>query len=119
MVSGKIRVLKAVKSPVAIIYYAGKTSEAGLLSFIWFMGYISIALAFFNLLPIPAVDGSYILFFLFELISGKKLNFKVIRVIQYVGLMVLMTLLAFLMLNDFLGFFKGTHTVKGLKGIMA
>ncbi len=119
MVSGKIKVLKAVKSPVAIVYYAGKTTEAGFLSFIWFMGYISIALAFFNLLPIPAVDGSYILFFLFEIISGKELNFKVVRAIQYVGLMVLMGLLFMFMFNDILGLFKGTAEIKGVKGFMS
>lgn len=105
--SGKVKVKKAVGSPVAIIYLAGKTAEAGIMSFIWFMGYISVALAFFNLLPIPAVDGSYIIFFLFELISRRKLNFKIIRVIQYVGLILIMGLLMFFVFNDFLKLFNG------------
>ncbi len=105
--SGKVKVRKAVGSPVAIVYFAGKTAEAGFISFLWFMGYISIALAFFNLLPIPAVDGSYIILFLFEIIFRKELNYKIIRVIQYVGLIVLMGLLFFLMFNDIFKFFTG------------
>ncbi len=124
MFSGKVKVQKAVSGPVKIIYFAGETAQkSGLINYLFFMGYISIALAFFNLLPIPAVDGSYILIFLFELIIGRKLNYKVIRVVQYVGLMLIMGLGFLVIFNDIYGLTQGLGKIKNaadyLKALMS
>ena len=57
-----------------------------------------------NLLPIPAVDGSFILFFTYEAIKGSPINQKVLEKIQFVGIALLIILGVFVIFND-LSFF--------------
>lgn len=55
-------------------------------------GLISISLAFFNVLPIPALDGGRLFFILIELVSGKKVNSKLEGTIHSIGMIVLLAL---------------------------
>jgi regulator of sigma E protease len=68
--------------------------------------FFSIILAFMNLLPIPALDGGHVLFTLFEMITGKKPNQKVLEVAQVIGMILLFGLLIYANANDFLGWNK-------------
>ena len=54
---------------------------------------LSIWLAFLNILPIPALDGGYILFILIEMITGKKLNEKFINFTTSIGFIFLIILM--------------------------
>lgn len=54
--------------------------------------FISIALAFMNILPIPALDGGHVVFLLFEIITGKEAPQKVLEYAQYVGFFLLIGL---------------------------
>ncbi len=56
---------------------------------------VSIILAVMNLLPIPGLDGGYVIFLLFELVSGRKVNDKVMEVATTVGLVLLLGLMLF------------------------
>jgi len=56
---------------------------------------LSIILAFFNLLPIPALDGGYVMFLLFESITGKKVPDRVMEITTFVGFLILMSLMLF------------------------
>lgn len=56
---------------------------------------LSILLAFFNLLPIPALDGGYVLFLLWEVVTGKAPNDKFMEVVTYIGFIILVTLMIF------------------------
>lgn len=56
---------------------------------------LSILLAFFNLLPIPALDGGYVVFLLWEVITGKVPSDKFMEVVNYVGFIILMGLMIF------------------------
>lgn len=58
-------------------------------------GMLSILLAFFNLLPIPALDGGYVLFLLWEIISGKAPSDKFMEVVNIIGFVLLLTLMVF------------------------
>lgn len=60
-----------------------------------FTAFISIVLAFMNLLPIPALDGGYIMFLLFEMITRIKVPDKVIEYANYVGFFLLMSLMLY------------------------
>ena len=98
--SGKIKVKKAVSGPVGIVHFIGDITEAGgIIGFLYITGFISIMLGLINLLPIPALDGSYMLIFLFEMITRKKLNYKVVQIVQYVGLMLIIGLSLLLVYN--------------------
>jgi regulator of sigma E protease len=56
---------------------------------------LSIILAFFNILPIPALDGGYVLFLLIELITGRKFSDKFMERVTTVGFLLLITLMIF------------------------
>ncbi len=56
---------------------------------------LSILLAFFNLLPIPALDGGYVVFLLWEVITGKVPSDKFMEVVNYAGFIILMGLMIF------------------------
>lgn len=99
--SGKIAVRENLSGPIRIAKLAGDTAYyLGIKSFILLMAKISIILMIMNLLPIPAVDGSYILMFLYEGIRGKRINEKVMQTFQMIGFMILVTLFLFIMYND-------------------
>jgi regulator of sigma E protease len=57
--------------------------------------FISIALAFMNILPIPALDGGHIMFLLFEMITGKVPSEKFLMRAQIIGFGLLISLLLY------------------------
>ncbi|MFT3753961.1 MAG: RIP metalloprotease RseP [Paludibacter sp.] len=61
---------------------------------------LSVILAFMNFLPIPALDGGYVLFLIYEMITGKKPNDKFLEYAQTVGFFLLMGLLIYVNGND-------------------
>lgn len=69
--------------------------------------FISLALAFMNIIPIPALDGGHILFLMWEVVTGRKVPLKVLETAQYVGMMFLLLLMLYANGNDiFKAFFK-------------
>jgi regulator of sigma E protease len=64
-------------------------------SFLHLTAFVSIILAFMNLLPIPGLDGGYVLFLLFELLSGRKVSDKVMERATTVGLVLLLGLMLY------------------------
>ena len=73
----------------------------------WLMtAFLSLILAFMNILPIPALDGGHVLFLLYEIISGRKPGDKFMEYTQTVGMILLLGLLVFANGNDILRLFK-------------
>lgn len=62
--------------------------------------FISIILAFMNILPIPALDGGHVVFLLYEMLSGRKPNEKVLEYAQIAGFVILMGLVLYANGND-------------------
>jgi len=60
-----------------------------------FTGFLSLALAFMNFLPIPMLDGGYIMFILWEMITGKKVSDQVIYYANNVGLFIVLGLMVY------------------------
>lgn len=67
--------------------------------------FISIILAFMNILPIPALDGGHVMFLLYEMISGRKPNDKVMEYAQMIGFFVLIALVLYANGNDVYRYF--------------
>ena len=63
--------------------------------------YLSMILAFMNLLPIPALDGGHVIFTLVEIIKGKPLSYRFLDIAQRVGIFLILALMAFALFNDF------------------
>ena len=68
--------------------------------------FLSIMLAFMNLLPIPALDGGHVLFTLGEMITGRKPSEKFLEYAQIVGFVILMALMLYANGNDWFGWGK-------------
>lgn len=62
--------------------------------------FISLMLAFMNILPIPALDGGHVFFLLVEVITRRKPSDKFMERAQMVGMTLLLLLMAFAIFND-------------------
>ncbi len=104
-VHGKVGV-DSLSGPVGIVKTIGETAKSGPETLIAFLAYINLNLGIFNLLPIPALDGSRILFLLLEAIRGKALNQKVEMALLSVGVVFLIALMIAVTYKDILSLFK-------------
>ena len=68
--------------------------------------FLSIVLAFMNLLPIPALDGGHVMFTLYEMVSGRKPSDKFLEYAQMAGMILLLGLMLYANANDWLGWGK-------------
>ena len=68
--------------------------------------FLSIVLAFMNLLPIPALDGGHVMFTLYEMITRRKPNEKFLEYAQIVGMVLLLGLMLYANGNDWFGWGK-------------
>lgn len=72
----------------------------------WYMtAFLSIILAFMNILPIPALDGGHVLFLLYEIVARRKPSEKFMEYAQVTGMLLLFGLLIWANFNDVLRFF--------------
>ncbi len=72
----------------------------------WFMtAFLSIILAFMNIIPIPGLDGGHMLFVIWEMITGKKPNDKFLEIVSNIGFWLLLALVLYANLNDILRLF--------------
>ena len=67
--------------------------------------FLSVILAFMNILPIPALDGGHVLFTLYEIITRRKPSEKFLEYAQTVGMLLLFALLIYANANDIYRFF--------------
>lgn len=74
----------------------------------WLMtAFLSVILAFMNFLPIPGLDGGFVLFLLYEMFTGRKPSDKFLEYAQTAGMLLLLALLIYANGNDlFKTFFK-------------
>ena len=72
-----------IAGPIGIAKISGNAISLGLPNFLFLMALLSINLGLINLLPIPALDGGYILMYFVEFILGRPINQKIqIKLIQ-------------------------------------
>jgi regulator of sigma E protease len=74
--------------------------------FLILVAFVSIVLAFMNLLPVPGLDGGYVLFLLYEMVTRRKVSDKVMEIATTVGLVLLLGLMLYA---------NGLDVVKGMK----
>ncbi len=70
------------------------------LSFWEITAFLSVALAFMNILPIPALDGGHVMFLLWEMVTRRKPSEKVLEYAQVAGMILLLILLVYANGND-------------------
>jgi regulator of sigma E protease len=99
MVLGEVS-LKNLSGPISIAQFAGESADAGVAPFLGFLVLISLAIALFNLLPIPILDGGQIVFQVAEWVKGSPLSERTQVFGQQVGIALLVLLLGVALFND-------------------
>jgi len=94
--------VKQLSGPVTIVYLAGRAAEAGISQFLQLMVVISLGLAIFNLVPVPGLDGGQIVMAGIELVMRRPAPPQVHRVVQSIGVVIIITLVIFVLINDVL-----------------
>jgi len=89
-----------LSGPVRITYELGKAAELGIVFLINIAGFLSIQIGLFNLLPIPALDGSRLLFLGLEGIRGTPIEPSKENFIHLVGLALLLLLMVVITYQD-------------------
>jgi len=101
MLTGSASV-KNLSGPISIARFANSSANAGLSSFLFFLGAISLSLGILNLLPIPVLDGGHLFYYLIELAKGSPVSEQIQAKGQYIGLMALFGLMGIAFFNDIL-----------------
>lgn len=105
MAARRIPAGEAVSGPVGIAAILAEGLAAGPLVVLLLIAVISVNLALFNLLPIPALDGSRLLFALFEMATHRRVPPRVETLVHTLGFLLLFGLLLFITARDILRFF--------------
>lgn len=95
---------KDLSGPVGVIYTIGEAAKYGFINLIYLMGFISVNLGFFNLLPLPALDGSRIVFLFIEIIRGKAIDPEKEGFIHFIGFVLLILLMITVTYSDVIRF---------------
>jgi len=93
--------------PVGITKLIGEAAQAGMVLLLSFTAFLSINLGVLNLLPIPALDGSRIVFALVEAIRRKPLEPEKEGFIHWLGFLFLIMLMVLVTYNDIVRLIKG------------
>jgi len=104
--TGKVQ-MQDLSGPVGIVKTLGDSAREGLRYLLMLTGVLGINLAIVNLLPIPALDGSRLVFLLVEGVRGKPINPEKENIIHLVGFAVLMCLVLMITYNDIVRLFTG------------
>lgn len=88
--------------PVGIVQMVSRAARSGWEDLLFLIGLLSVAIGFFNILPVPLLDGGHGAMYLWEGLSGKKLTPNVVAKANGVGIVFLLSLLLFATYNDLL-----------------
>lgn len=96
---GKVSI-NDLSGPIGVINEVGQAAKMGITELLLILGFISVNLGFFNLIPIPALDGSRLVFLLIELVRGKPIDPDKEGFIHLVGFVLLISLMLFVTYKD-------------------
>ncbi|MBI3317351.1 MAG: RIP metalloprotease RseP [Candidatus Omnitrophica bacterium] len=99
LATGRLSV-KNMQGPIGIITMAGTAAQLGISYVLQLAANLSISLAVFNLLPVPALDGGHLLFLLIEAIRRKRVSLEVQERATQVGFALLLMLMGVIIYND-------------------
>ncbi|WP_158212313.1 RIP metalloprotease RseP [Natranaerobius trueperi] len=100
MITGQVE--PDVAGPVGIVHMVGEVAETGFVNLFPFTAFLSINLGVLNLLPIPALDGSRIIFTVIELVRGKPIDPNKENFAHFIGFAFLLLLMFVILYNDLL-----------------
>jgi len=114
--------INEMAGPVGIVQMVDDTYQATMehgvsavvLSLIWITFLLSANIGVLNLLPLPALDGGRLVFIFLEMIRGKRLPPEKEGMVHFVGIVLLLSLMAYIMFNDIRRIFTPAEVDEGL-----
>lgn len=97
--------MDALAGPVGIAQATGEVAAAGFINLLSWGAVLSVNLGIMNLLPLPALDGGRLLFFIIEGVRGKPVDKQKEGMVHFVGILLLMALMVVVTWNDIQRFF--------------
>ena len=94
------RTTEGISGPIGMTRFVGQQASHGLWWFVHVLALLSVALGFFNLLPIPALDGGRLMFLAFEVITRRRPNEQIEAVVHFVGILFLLGVLVLVSIRD-------------------
>jgi regulator of sigma E protease len=92
--------LKNVSGPLTIAEYAGQSVKLGLAYYLGFLAIVSVSLGVLNLLPLPVLDGGYLMYYLFEAVTGRPVSDEWLGRLQRGGLAIVVLMMSLALYND-------------------
>ncbi|MCD6106997.1 MAG: RIP metalloprotease RseP [Caldisericaceae bacterium] len=92
--------ITSIAGPIGIAAMTGQAASGGFANLLWFSGFISIAIGFTNLLPIPALDGSWIILILWEAITHKPVPPEKQLSVQGTGFIIILGIMFLVSIKD-------------------
>ena len=90
-----------ISGPLSIAEFSGKSLSMGFVYFAYLLAILSISLGVLNLLPIPVLDGGHLVYYIFEMLTGKPVPEKFQLIAQQFGILVLFGIMGIAFYNDF------------------
>jgi regulator of sigma E protease len=104
MLTGKLSLKDSVTGPLGIFYITSHAARLGFVAILHLMGVLNVSLAIFNLMPIPVLDGGHMLLLGIEKLKGDYLSPRVDKVVNQLGLSLILLLAGFIFYNDLVKF---------------
>ena len=98
--------VKNLSGPLSIAQFSGRSLEMGLSYFLYLLAILSVSLGVLNLLPIPMLDGGHLVYYLYEILTGRELPETIQNGAQIVGVAVLGLIMVIAFYNDFIRIFS-------------
>lgn len=92
--------IKTLGGPLQIAKATSQAAETGFGDFLYLLAFLSLQLGVMNLLPIPVLDGGHVVILSIEAVMRRSIPAKIRNVAMYMGLFMLLGLMAFVTIND-------------------
>jgi regulator of sigma E protease len=99
LVTGEANV-KNLSGPLSIAQFSGKSLEMGLSYFLFLLAILSVSLGVLNLLPIPMLDGGHLVYYSYEILTGRELPNNIQLGAQFIGIAILGLIMIIAFYND-------------------
>lgn len=91
---------KNLGGPIMIFRLSGETAKMGFDRLLSLLALLSVNLGLLNLLPLPVLDGGFIVIYGVEAVTRQRINMKYLIALQYIGFILLLLLTIFVTFND-------------------
>jgi regulator of sigma E protease len=97
--------ISQLAGPVGVARLSGESVREGSGAFLFFIAYVSVSIAFLNILPFPALDGGHIMYVLIEAVIRRPIPTRIKLWIQQAGMALLILLVLFVSYHDIMRIF--------------